>query len=73
MKFGLMTQIQVPRPWGPGVERDAFHNAVAQAAAGEALGFEYFWITEQHFYYARPTAAARLGREIPQSALYRRC
>ena len=51
MKFGLMTQIQVPRPWGPGAERDAFHNAVAQAAAGEAHGFEYFWITEQHFYY----------------------
>ena len=51
MKFGLMTQIQMPRPWGPGAERDAFHNAVAQAAAGEAHGFEYFWITEQHFYY----------------------
>jgi len=51
MKFGLMTQLQMPRPWEPGAERDAFHNAVAQAVASEACGFEYFWITEQHFYY----------------------
>jgi alkanesulfonate monooxygenase SsuD/methylene tetrahydromethanopterin reductase-like flavin-dependent oxidoreductase (luciferase family) len=51
MKFGLMTQIQMPRPWGPGAELDAFANAIEQAAAGEAHGFEYFWITEQHFYY----------------------
>ena len=49
MKFGLMTQLQMPRPWEHGAERDAFHNAIAQAQAGEARGFEYFWITEQHF------------------------
>ena len=45
-----MTQIQMPRPWAEGAERDAFWNAIDQAMAGEAAGFEYFWITEQHFY-----------------------
>ena len=50
MKFGLMTQIQMPRPWGPDAEMAAYHNAIAQAEAGEAAGFGYFWITEQHFF-----------------------
>lgn len=50
MEFGLMTQIQMPRPWGADAELHAYHNAVAQAEAGEAAGFRYFWITEQHFF-----------------------
>ncbi|HYZ63575.1 MAG TPA: LLM class flavin-dependent oxidoreductase, partial [Acetobacteraceae bacterium] len=50
VKFGLMTQIQMPRPWGPDAELHAYHNAVAQAEAAEAAGFGYFWITEQHFF-----------------------
>ena len=50
MKFGLTTQIQMPRPWAEGAERDAFWNAIDQAMAAEAAGFEYFWVTEQHFY-----------------------
>ncbi|MBN8873458.1 MAG: LLM class flavin-dependent oxidoreductase [Rhodospirillales bacterium] len=50
MKFGLMTQIQMPRPWGPDPEVTAYANAVAQAEAADAAGFHYFWITEQHFF-----------------------
>jgi alkanesulfonate monooxygenase SsuD/methylene tetrahydromethanopterin reductase-like flavin-dependent oxidoreductase (luciferase family) len=50
VKFGLMTQIQLPRPWGETAELDAYHNAIAQAVAGEQAGFGYFWITEQHFF-----------------------
>ena len=50
MRFGLMTQLQMPLPWTATTERQAFWNAVDQAVAGEAAGFEYFWITEQHFY-----------------------
>lgn len=49
MQFGMMTQIQIPRPWTRESERQAYWNALAQGAAGEASGFEYFWITEQHF------------------------
>jgi alkanesulfonate monooxygenase SsuD/methylene tetrahydromethanopterin reductase-like flavin-dependent oxidoreductase (luciferase family) len=49
MKFGMMTQIQIPRPWTETSERQAYWNALDQGVAGEAAGFEYFWITEQHF------------------------
>ena len=49
MKFGIMTQIQIPRPWKPTSEREAYWNALSQGVAAEAAGFEYFWITEQHF------------------------
>lgn len=50
MKFGLMAQIQMPRPWGEASERHAFWNAVEQAVHAEAVGFDYYWLTEQHFY-----------------------
>jgi alkanesulfonate monooxygenase SsuD/methylene tetrahydromethanopterin reductase-like flavin-dependent oxidoreductase (luciferase family) len=50
VKFGLMTQIQMPQPWGPDAEMHAYHNAIAQAEASEASGFSHFWITEQHFF-----------------------
>ena len=54
MKFGLMSQVQMPRPWntGPGENAEvlAYRHAIDQAVAGEAAGFEYFWMTEQHFF-----------------------
>jgi alkanesulfonate monooxygenase SsuD/methylene tetrahydromethanopterin reductase-like flavin-dependent oxidoreductase (luciferase family) len=50
VKFGLMTQIQMPRPWGMDAEVTAYHDAIAQAAAAETAGFGYYWITEQHFF-----------------------
>lgn len=49
MKFGVMTQIQIPRPWKPTSEREAYWNALTQGVAAEEAGFEYFWMTEQHF------------------------
>ena len=50
MKFGLMTQLQLPRPWTETSEREAFWNCIDQAVAGEQAGFSNFWITEQHFF-----------------------
>ena len=50
MKFGLMTQIQMPRPWGSQPERAAYRNTIAQAVAAERAGFSHYWITEQHFF-----------------------
>ena len=50
MKFGLMTQIQMPRPWTEQTERQVFWDNLEQAVAAEAAGFEHFWITEQHFF-----------------------
>lgn len=50
MKFGLMTQLQIPRPWEPQAERTAYNNMIEQAVAGEDAGFQYFWLTEMHFF-----------------------
>jgi len=49
MKFGLMTQIQIPRPWTETSEREAFWNALKQAERADQVGYQYFWLTEQHF------------------------
>ena len=40
----------LPRPWGPNPEVAAYANAIAQAEAADALGYDTFWITEQHFF-----------------------
>lgn len=50
MKFGLMSQIQMPRPWNETTEREAFWHALDHVVAAEDAGFDYFWITEQHFF-----------------------
>ncbi|MCX7382588.1 MAG: LLM class flavin-dependent oxidoreductase [Alphaproteobacteria bacterium] len=50
MKFGLMTQIQMPRPWTPDAEVHAYRNAIDQVVAAEGAGFSHFWVTEQHFF-----------------------
>ncbi len=42
MKFGLMTQIQIPRPWTDSSERQAYWNTLDQAVAAEERGFDYF-------------------------------
>lgn len=50
MKFGMMTQLQMPRPWAPNAEFVTYRNMLDQAEAAEAAGFEYFWLTEMHFF-----------------------
>jgi alkanesulfonate monooxygenase SsuD/methylene tetrahydromethanopterin reductase-like flavin-dependent oxidoreductase (luciferase family) len=50
VKFGLMTQLQIPRPWEPNAELNTYRHTIDQAVAGEAAGFHYFWLTEMHFF-----------------------
>ncbi len=50
MKFGMMAQIQMPMPWTETTEREGYANLIEQVVAAEAAGFDYFWITEQHFF-----------------------
>jgi alkanesulfonate monooxygenase SsuD/methylene tetrahydromethanopterin reductase-like flavin-dependent oxidoreductase (luciferase family) len=50
VKFGLMTQLQIPRPWEPQAELAAYRNTIDQAVAGDAAGFHYYWLTEMHFF-----------------------
>ena len=50
MKFGLMTQLQLPHPSAPNAELNAHNHMLEQAVAGEEAGFDYFWLTEMHFF-----------------------
>ena len=52
MKFGLMAQMQAPKPWPEGVDMDyQIHwQTLEQALRAEEVGFDAFWLTEHHFY-----------------------
>ena len=52
MKFGLMAQMQAPKPWPEGVNMDyQIHwQTFEQALRAEEVGFDAFWLTEHHFY-----------------------
>jgi alkanesulfonate monooxygenase SsuD/methylene tetrahydromethanopterin reductase-like flavin-dependent oxidoreductase (luciferase family) len=49
MDFGLLFEMQVPKPWTATTESDAFWNSIAQAKAAEAAGFSHVWAVEHHF------------------------
>ncbi|HLK11275.1 MAG TPA: LLM class flavin-dependent oxidoreductase [Candidatus Binatia bacterium] len=49
LDFGLFYEIPVPAPWHARSERDAYHDVIAQAVRGEAVGFSHFWTVEHHF------------------------
>ena len=49
MKFGMMYEIQIPEPHYPGIERDRYHQVMAQVELGDQVGFDYFWTVEHHF------------------------
>jgi alkanesulfonate monooxygenase SsuD/methylene tetrahydromethanopterin reductase-like flavin-dependent oxidoreductase (luciferase family) len=50
MKFGYLTQLQAPRPWPKDVDYKVHWEALEQGVLAEACGFDYFWVTEHHFY-----------------------
>ena len=49
MKFGVMFQLSVPRPWTRESERTVINNALDQVKLADELGFDYVWSTEHHF------------------------
>jgi alkanesulfonate monooxygenase SsuD/methylene tetrahydromethanopterin reductase-like flavin-dependent oxidoreductase (luciferase family) len=49
VKFGVMFQLSVPRPWTRESERTVINNALEQVKLADELGFDYVWSTEHHF------------------------
>jgi alkanesulfonate monooxygenase SsuD/methylene tetrahydromethanopterin reductase-like flavin-dependent oxidoreductase (luciferase family) len=49
MRFGVFYELQLPRPWRPGDERNLFHQALEQVELADRLGFDYAWEVEHHF------------------------
>jgi alkanesulfonate monooxygenase SsuD/methylene tetrahydromethanopterin reductase-like flavin-dependent oxidoreductase (luciferase family) len=49
MRFGVFYELQLPRPWNKGDERNLFHQALDQVALADRLGYDYAWEVEHHF------------------------
>jgi alkanesulfonate monooxygenase SsuD/methylene tetrahydromethanopterin reductase-like flavin-dependent oxidoreductase (luciferase family) len=49
MRFGVFYELQLPRPWEDGDEQRMFHEALAQVALADRLGYDYAWEVEHHF------------------------
>jgi alkanesulfonate monooxygenase SsuD/methylene tetrahydromethanopterin reductase-like flavin-dependent oxidoreductase (luciferase family) len=51
VKFGLIAQMQAPKPWpeGENVDHRIHWDTLAEAVLAEKVGFDY-WATEHHFY-----------------------
>lgn len=48
MKFGMLYELQMPRPWGPDAESLTYFEAIDQIVAAEAGGFSHVWCVEHH-------------------------
>jgi alkanesulfonate monooxygenase SsuD/methylene tetrahydromethanopterin reductase-like flavin-dependent oxidoreductase (luciferase family) len=79
MKFGLLYEFEVPKPWDDRSEYRIFHEAADQVVYAEQMGFEYVWAVEHHFlgefahmsapevwlgYMAARTSTIRLGHGV---------
>ncbi|MGH9035881.1 MAG: LLM class flavin-dependent oxidoreductase, partial [Acidimicrobiia bacterium] len=49
MRFGLIFELSVPRPWGPGAEKRVYDHALEQVRLADELGFDQAWAVEHHF------------------------
>ena len=49
MKFGLLYEHQLPRPWDEQAEHQLLKDALAQVELADRLGFDYIWENEHHF------------------------
>ena len=49
MRFGLLYEHQLPRPWTEDTEHRLFKDALAQVELADSLGIDYIWEVEHHF------------------------
>jgi alkanesulfonate monooxygenase SsuD/methylene tetrahydromethanopterin reductase-like flavin-dependent oxidoreductase (luciferase family) len=49
MRFGLLYEHQLPRPWIETSEQELFEQAIEQVELADRLGIDYIWEVEHHF------------------------
>lgn len=49
MKFSLLYELQLPRPWTDRSELDLIHNALEEIEEADNLGYDCIWANEHHF------------------------
>lgn len=49
MRFGMLYELQLPKPWQADSEQKLVNEAIAQCVLGDKLGIDYAWSVEHHF------------------------
>lgn len=49
MKFGIIYELQMQKPWEENEEFNTFHEALDQIELADQVGFDYAWEVEHHF------------------------
>ena len=49
MRFGMLYELQLPKPWAADSEQRLIDEAIAQCVMGDKLGIDYAWSVEHHF------------------------
>src|SRR5882762_11929370 len=49
MKFGLLYEMETPRPWHERSEYNTYWEALAQIELADRIGIDYVWEVEHHF------------------------
>lgn len=49
MRFGIFSEVQIPRPWEYLSEHEHFKNSLQHAELADQLGYDFFWQVEHHF------------------------
>ena len=49
MRFGMLYELQLPKPWAEDSEQRLVHEAIDQCVLGDKLGIDYAWSVEHHF------------------------
>src|SRR5215468_177756 len=49
MKFGMLYEMETPRPWHALSEYNTYWEALAQVELADRVGFDYIWEVEHHF------------------------
>ena len=49
MRFGMLYELQLPKPWAEDSELKLVHEAIDQCILGDKLGIDYAWSVEHHF------------------------
>ncbi|MEO6197046.1 MAG: LLM class flavin-dependent oxidoreductase [Dehalococcoidia bacterium] len=49
MKFGIIFELQMQRPWEENEEFNTYHEALEQVELADKVGLDYAWAVEHHF------------------------
>jgi hypothetical protein len=71
MKLGLRYEVQIPKPWTPGIEARTYGEVIEQVVLADQLGWGYVWAvvriaarpTEAHQFDADPRARSNSGSD----------